>query len=320
MDTHFSEVPNDFSYTESSEPHTRRRKAILAKHPEIKKLYGPDILTVYVVTALVFVQIAIAYYIQQANWIVFLAVAYLIGGSINHSFTLIIHEITHNLAFRKPLNNRLFAIFTNLTLGLPSAMAFKHYHADHHRYLGIHKMDPDLPTQFEARFFNTKFKKTIWLFLQPLFYAFRPLIISPKRITKWEIINIVVQIIFDVLIVYFFGYMALVYFVLCSLLGMGLHPMSAHFISEHYIHNKEQETYSYYGPLNWFTFNVGYHNEHHDFPYVPWTRLKKLRQSAPEFYETIYTHSSWLKLLYNFVNQSNFNLYRRMKRLKEQAP
>eukprot|EP00976_Prorocentrum_cordatum_P080309 1183921-Prorocentrum_minimum.AAC.3 len=32
----------DFVWSETSEPHYKRKKAILAKHPEIRDLYGPD--------------------------------------------------------------------------------------------------------------------------------------------------------------------------------------------------------------------------------------------------------------------------------------
>jgi len=82
-----------------------------------------------------------------------------------------------------------------------------------------------------------------------------------------------VQLVFDIIVYWMMGWRSLVYLVIGTILAMGLHPVAGHFISEHYMFQQGYETYSYYGPLNYITFNVGYHNEHHDFPNIPGSRL-----------------------------------------------
>ena len=59
---------------------------------------------------------------------------------------------------------------------------------------------------------------------------------------------------------------------------------------------------------------MGYHNEHHDFPSVPWTRLPKLRALAPEIYDAIPSHPSWPMVLINFIRDSNVGVFARVKR------
>jgi sphingolipid delta-4 desaturase len=62
------------------------------------------------------------------------------------------------------------------------------------------------------------------------------------------------------------------------------------------------------------SLQVGYHNEHHDFPSIPWTRLPALRKLAPEFYDTLPSHPSWPMILINFVRDENVGIYARIKR------
>lgn len=74
------------------------------------------------------------------------------------------------------------------------------------------------------------------------------------------------------------------------------------------------ETYSYYGLLNLFTYNVGLHNEHHDFPAIPWSRLPELNRIAKEFYEDLPCHRSWVGVMWQFVWDGDVSLWCRVKR------
>ena len=64
----------------------------------------------------------------------------------------------------------------------------------------------------------------------------------------------------------------------------GLILSNSHFHGTRY----QQPSSSYYGWLNWVTFNFGLHTEHHDLARIPWVRLPQLRKIAPEFYDNLY--------------------------------
>jgi sphingolipid delta-4 desaturase len=156
--------------------------------------------------------------------------------------------------------------------------------------------------------------------LYPFFQGIRTIrCIELAVFDRGVMMNILAQLTFDFLIVYFWGWPALAYLGLSFLFSVGLHPLGARWIQEHYlVLDKNQETYSYYGPLNGINMNVGYHNEHHDMPSVPWNNLPKLKSSAPEFYENLKYHTSFVKLLFTFIFTQEIGLYSRIAR-KERA-
>ncbi len=287
---------------------------MLRRHPEIKRLYGPCSKTKYRCLALVIAQLGLCYLMRQAPvWLV-LVVAYALGGVINQALLLAIHELSHNLAFKSPLANRLFALFVNLPIGIPVAAAFREYHMMHHTHQGVTGIDTDLPSAWEARWVRGPLTKLLWLSLQGLAYGLRPLFVHPLRPTRWVVLNLVAQLAFDGLIYAVWGVQALIYLPLCTLLTMGLHPMAGHYLTEHYAVAPPQETYSYYGPLNRLAFNVGYHNEHHDFPYIAGSRLPELKNLAPEYYDGLVSHRSWTKMLIDYVKSPDLRATSRVKR------
>ncbi|HEY3499226.1 MAG TPA: sphingolipid delta(4)-desaturase family protein [Polyangiaceae bacterium] len=303
-----------FAWSDHPEPHAARRRELLAGHPEIKELYGPCPRTKYVCTALVAVQIGAAYALRDASWWWIVLVAYLFGGLVNQALLLAIHELSHNLAFQKPWHNRLFAAFINLPVGVPVSETFRYYHLLHHAHQGDARLDTDLPTALEGRLVQGRLGKSLWLAGQGFAYALRPLLVHPKKPTPAEVSQFLVQLAFNAAIYYFWGAKALAYLPISSLIVMGLHPVAGHYISEHYVFRPGQETYSYYGPLNRITWNVGYHNEHHDFPYIAGSRLPQLRRLAPEFYDGLLHHESWTRTLWDFVGRPGLGGYSRVKR------
>ena len=147
-------------------------------------------------------------------------------------------------------------------------------------------------------------------------------------LTSLHLFNILFQIAFDYVLVTQAGPNALWYLIISSFLAGSLHPCAGHFIAEHYVFNRPlpvigpmetavpvPETFSYYGPLNALTYNVGLHNEHHDFPAVPWTRLPALHDIAKEFYTDLPCHTSWTWVIWQFIWDKEVGLWCRVKRM-----
>lgn len=315
----------DFYWVEDREPHFQRRKDILKAHPEVTQLFGINPRLKYVTIGMVIVQLTIALYAHLMPWWLFLLVTFAVGATIAQALFLAIHEITHDLAFKSKLHNNLLALFANLPIVLPFAMSFKVYHGIHHWDQGKDGEDMDIPSIAEAKIFRGFFGKVLWFFNQITFYALRPTFGKPIKPDKWMIYNIIFQVAaMAIFLPILFqngngwsdwaSWSGLVYLLLSLVFAGGLHPTAGHFISEHYVFKEGQETYSYYGPLNALTFNVGYHNEHHDFPQIPGSRLPQLKKLAPEFYDNLASYNSWSRVILDFLFRKDVTLYSRTKR------
>ncbi len=309
-----TKTADDFYWADDREPHFQRRKEILAAHPEVKELFGVNPKLKYVTIAIVLIQMLIALNIHQLSWLPFLLVTYIVGATIASALLLAIHEITHNLAFKSKKKNNILALIANLPIVVPYAMSFQVYHSLHHWDQGKDGIDVDIPTVAEANTFKGVIGKMFWFLNQIFAYAFRPIFVKPIKLEKWQIYNIVFQVLAMAIFIPFAGWEGTLFLLLSLFFAGSIHPTAGHFISEHYVFEEGQETYSYYGPLNKITFNVGYHNEHHDFPTIPGSRLPELKRIAPEYYDHLHSYNSWVGVIIGFIFNQKVTLFSRTKR------
>ncbi len=311
-----------FVFSYSGEPHRDRTKAILEQHPEIRTLIGHNPYTLLWIVGLVAVQLSLAWWVARQPWWVALLLAYLVGAIVDHALYVLMHETNHNLVFRRRYLNSLAGILANLPSVVPSSVSFQRYHLKHHAFQGVHELDGDMPSHWEAQLVgNRAIGKVLWLLFFPVFLTLRPAHVRDVALVcRWTALNIVVLLAFDVGVWATLGPGAFFYLVACMFFSIGLHPVGARWIQEHFVVSPPQETYSYYGPMNRLAFNIGYHNEHHDFPGVPWNRVPRIRAIAREWYDGLAYHTSWTKLLVRFVLDPRFSLYSRVDRGSAASP
>lgn len=315
-------LKQDYFHVDTPNPHLQRAKKLLATHPEVKDLFGHTPSSALHIIGVVALQTVVAILLSHSPVWFIAAVSYFFGAVANHAMWVMIHECTHNLVFRSTAANNLINIVANLPIVFPSAISFKKYHLFHHRYQGELLGDADLASPNEARMIGSSpLRKTFWLFW---FFIFEG-ITRPARIKgvklwcRWTVLNTVVELSFLTGLYLLFGWKSVLYLGLSTFFSVGLHPVGARWIQEHYIFpgtaKPGQETFSYYGPLNLINYNIGYHNEHHDLMMIPWSRLPKLRAMAPEFYDDLYYHSSYTKILFNFLFNREVTLFSRVVRV-----
>lgn len=298
----------------SQASHAQRRRWILAAHPEVRELYGRDRSTFAITLSLLIAQTSVAAVLGLlgfAYWPLDLALAFSFGAFTNHANFVIIHDAIHNRVFERVALNRLTAIIADLPNGVPTAMAFRCYHLKHHAQLSSYLHDADVPSDWEVQLVgNGTLRKALWLFFFPLVQLARiPRLNGPIPLWgPWTFVNGAAILAYDLLLITVFGPNALVYLLLSFWFSVGgLHPLSARWLQEHFAF-EPGHTFGYYGPLNRVALNIGYHNEHHDFPEIPWTRLPDLKAAAPEFYDNLPSHRSWTRLMLRFITDPGCSL------------
>ncbi len=318
--THTPPKPRTDRISPQSRRHNEMRRAALKAHPELAQLGGPQPLTALALPVVLAVHWGVAWVVSDSGVLVIGLTAFLVGQLVYHSAASLIHETCHKLIFRGPRAKLGFDLALEFILtSYGKQLTYQHQHVtSHHPFVGDYDNDYEHEDicALQARQYIARTRPglqraltvlTLVLHALPLGSVFfadkiltplyrkaadRPISDPVPRFTGTRPEHhdmrpfLVVSMASNVLMLILLGPWALLYHLwsLSFFLGkLGVSNLGQS-LAEHPGDDLENPTRSWYGPINWLLFNTGYHNEHHSFPNVAWTRLPTLHRVAPEVF------------------------------------
>jgi sphingolipid delta-4 desaturase len=302
-----------------SRRHIEMRVAVLKAHPEAVQLAGPDWRGLIGAILLLAIHWTAIWLVSRTDIFVVFFAAFFFGQLVLHSVGSLIHETAHRLVFRERRAKLAFDLLLEvITTSFGRQLTYQHEHvSSHHPHLGNYERDyehEDLCRFLARRAHRAKNPKLQhWLTLAELIVQAMPLgfMISNKifnpfyrkrtgRATKdrqrrigatkapdaERRVFIAVSIATNLFLFGAFGFLGWLYHIWSLSLFLGKCGITnlGQSLSEHPGDDERAPTRSSYSALNLILFNTGYHNEHHTFPNVAWTRLPKLKRLAPDVF------------------------------------
>ncbi len=299
--------------------HNDMRRAVIDAHPELKTVAGPDWRTVFVLPVILAAHWGMAWAVSDAPiWVIFIA-AFFWGQIAIHAAGSLVHETAHKLIFRGRRAKLAFDLGLEMILGsYAKQLTYQHEHiTSHHPYIGDYERDYEhedicaFQSRMQLRHDNPVIQRfltvlTLVIHAVPLgfligdevlprlnkWFSSRPQkdperVIEATQPSRWEVTAfIAMSILSNLLLLAIFGPWALLYHLWALSLFLGKFGIwnLGQSLSEHEGPDDENPSRSTYGWINIPLLNTGYHNEHHTFPNVAWTKLPALTRTAPEVF------------------------------------
>ncbi len=299
--------------------HQQMRRVVLARHPEVRDLYGDHPRNALWAPLILAIHWAIAWAVSGTHLIVVFLAAFCFGQVVLHSAAGLIHESAHRLVFRDKKKKYAFDLFIEVILtSFARQLTYHHEHvSSHHPQLGNYLRDYEhedvcryvARSHFKADYGRYQRLMTcaeVIVNLLPLGFlvsgeifpriygwatgrAFKDVerdIAATRPPILQERVFIGVSVAVNVLLFALFGFYGWLYHIWSLSIFLGKCGVTnlGQSLSEHDGDDDENPTKSTYWWGNRILFNTGYHNEHHTFPNVAGPHLPKLKALAPDIF------------------------------------